>query len=139
MSTRTTGQKPVLSKSVKIFDSGYRGNCPLENMEQITAINAIRELYPTVIHPRNEGKRSFKKALWEKAEGLTAGASDIIIPGNPSFVCELKRKDKTKTSLSDDQVDYLNNSLELGCFCCVAYGWEQVIEALKEWQSHLNK
>ena len=117
----------------KIYDSGYRGQCPLEQIEQITAINYIRAIFPNVIHPRNEGQRSYNKAAREKAEGLTPGASDIIIPARVPFVCELKRKDKTKSRLTKKQKEYLEICAALGCFSCVAYGHEMALEAFNEW------
>lgn len=116
-----------------VFDSGYRGACPVESAEQVTVVNYIRQYCPHVIHPRNEGKRNRMQALAEKAEGLTAGASDIIIPGNPAFVCELKRKDKTKSVVSEDQLNYLMYCSQHGAFACIAYGHEQAIKAFHEW------
>ncbi len=116
-----------------MYGGEYRGKCPVESAEQITVINYIRDICPNVIHPRNEGKRTYNQTTKQKAEGLTVGASDIIIPGNPAFVCELKRKDRTKSRVEPDQVDYLRESLQLGSFGCIAYGHEAAIEAFKEW------
>jgi hypothetical protein len=118
---------------IPVYGGDYRGACPVESAEQITMINYIRDICPNVIHPRNEGKRHHNQTTKQKAEGLTTGASDIIIPGKPAFVCELKRKDKTKSKVSPDQVDYLAESIKLGAFCCIAYGHEAAIEAFNEW------
>lgn len=119
----------------RIYDSGYRGPCPLEQIEQITMINYVRDYFPNVIHPRNEGKRSYSKAAREKAEGLTPGASDIIIPARVPFVCELKREDRTKSRLTKVQKKYLKICSALGCFACVAYGHHQAIKAFTEWMN----
>lgn len=132
--TDTTGQKIL----IPVYGGEYRGKCPLESAEQVTAINYIRGRCPNVIHPRNEGKRHHNQTTKQKAEGLTKGASDIIIPGSPAFVCELKRKDKTKSRVEPEQVDYLAESIKLGAFCCIAYGHEAAIEAFKEWLELVN-
>lgn len=131
----TTGQLTL----IPVYGGEYRGKCPIESADQITVINYIREHCPNVIHPRNEGKRHHNQTTKQKAEGLTTGASDIIIPGKPAFVCELKRKDKTKSRVDPEQVDYLRESLQLGAFACIAYGFEAAIKAFHEWLDLVNK
>lgn len=86
------------------------------------------------IHPRNEGKRHHVQVAREKAEGMTPGASDIIIPGAPSFVCELKRKDHTKSRWQAEQEEYLQACRQAGAFVCVALGWEAALEAFNNWR-----
>lgn len=125
-------------------DQKYRDkNCPKEVTEQITFVNKIRREYPetygaVITHIRNEGKRSVQQAMREKAEGMTKGASDIFIPGSPSFLCELKRKDHTKSRWKDGQQEYLLTAQKLGAFACVALGWEAAMEAFIEWLSYQN-
>ena len=119
-------------------DTNYRGECPPESAEQITFFNKLRREYPETygkiaIHPRNEGKRTHRQTTRQKAEGMTAGASDIIIPSRQSFVCELKRKDHTKSKWQDGQIDYLEAAKNEGSFVCVAFGWEAAWEALQQW------
>lgn len=116
----------------------YRNKkCPVESAEQITFFNVLRRDYPQLgiiaVHPRNEGKRTMQQAMRQKAEGMTSGASDIIIPGNPSFVCELKRKDHTLCSWEVEQLTYLETAKNNGSFVCVALGYEAALEALIEW------
>ena len=118
---------------VRIYDSGYRGDCPPESLEQVTIMRYLRKLYPTATHIRNEGRRSHQQTVKHRAEGMTPGAADIIIPGAPTFVCELKRKDKTKSKLSSEQKQYLERCAEDGAFACVAYGHEQAIRAFEDW------
>lgn len=116
-------------------DTDYRGNCPPESAEQITAFNWLRENgYTTAIHPRNEGKRTHAQTNKQKAEGMTTGASDCIIPGSPTFVCEIKRKDHTKSTISAEQISYLEQCKKDGCFVCVALGYEALIQAVKTWK-----
>ena len=119
-------------------DVTYRGQCPREAIEQITAFNRIRGAYPDTLgvialHPRNEAKRSHHKAQREKAEGMAPGASDLIIPGAPAFVCEIKRRDHTKSQWEDHQQDYLWAARQQGTFVCVALGADAVMEALYVW------
>lgn len=119
----------------------YRGNCPQESAEQATFFGYLRREYPDslgliALHPKNEGKRSgraFHRLSVDKALGLAVGASDIIIPGCPSFVCEMKRQDHTKSRWQPGQVEYLSAAKSAGSFVCVALGWEGAVEALGEW------
>ncbi len=120
-------------------DTGYRNKkCPVESAEQITFFNELRRLHPEsygliAIHPRNEGKRTQSQVMRQKAEGMTAGAADIIIPGNPSFVCELKRQDHTMSNWEDNQLDYLKAAQDAGSFVCVALGYKSAMEAFNKW------
>ena len=115
----------------------YRNkNCPPESAEQITVFNWLRANgFTTAIHPRNEGKRTFGQVSRQKAEGMTPGASDIIIPGSPTFVCELKRADHTKCRRQTGQVEYLHQCQKDGAFVCVALGYAGLIEAVSKWKN----
>ena len=120
-------------------DMDFRGKCPLESAEQVTLFNAIRKKYPHALHPRNEGKRSYNQTNRQKAEGMTKGASDLIIPGVPCFVGELKRRDHTKSVWQDGQIEYLENAKNAGAFVCVAFGYKAMLEAIKEWEELSNQ
>ena len=84
-------------------DMDFRGDCPLEDAELMTFFNQLRIKYPDIakvaIHPDNEGLilgTGHHHHIKQKAKGaIRNGASDIIIVGSPSFVCEMKRKDHT--------------------------------------------
>jgi hypothetical protein len=110
-------------------DTSFRGKCPLESAEQITFFNQIRSEHPKLIGGQH---RSIDK---KKAEGMSVGASDIVIPGAPAFVCELKRRDHTKCSWQDGQVEYLEVAHNAGAFVCVALGWEAAWQAFSVWLS----
>ena len=117
----------------------WRGKCPPEAAEQVTFFNKLRREYPDsygriAIHPRNEGKRHYSQVAKEKAEGMSPGASDIIIPGAPSFICELKRKDHTKCKWEEGQQEYLEAAKNAGAFVCVALGWEAAWQAFEDWK-----
>ncbi len=116
-------------------DPAYRGPCATEPAEAVTFFNAIRKTRwgATAIHIKNEGRRSNHQAAWDKAQGMVKGASDIIIPSAPAFVCELKRKDHTRSKISDEQIAYLEEAQANGAWCCIALGWEAAWEAVNEW------
>lgn len=118
----------------------YRGPCPKESAEQITFFSALRREYPDTlgkiaIHPRNEGQRHRNEVIRHKAEGMVTGASDVVIPGAPAFVCEIKRMDHTQSRWEDGQQEYLEAAQEAGAFVCVALGWQAAMEAVQEWAS----
>lgn len=121
--------------------------CPRESIEQITFVNAIRSQYPDsygliLIHPENEKKLvngQFSAVSRSRAMGMSPGASDIIIPGNPSFVCEIKRADRTLSDISTEQISYLYAAKEAGAFVCIALGHEAAMNAFNDWLEIINK
>lgn len=132
------------SSPVPIYgDTSWRGKCHLEQVEQASFFSRLRREYPDTwgilaVHPRNEGQLrggQFKAIIKHKAEGMSPGASDIIIPGNPAFVCEMKRKDITQSKWQDGQQEYLEAAQNAGCFACVALGAEAAWEAFEVWLS----
>jgi len=113
--------------------------CPREGAEQVTFFNQLRKGYPdtygmTAVHTRNEGKKTPGQVQKEKAEGMAVGTPDIAIPGNPAFLCELKRKDRTLSDLQPGQEPYLRQAQAQGAWCCIAFGWEAAMEAFHEWR-----
>jgi hypothetical protein len=122
----------------------YRGDCPPEAIEQVTFFNRLRMRYPNswgiiALHPRNEGKKGFRQVAKEKAEGMTPGAADVIVPGDPSFVCEIKRRDHTKSKWQDKQLEYLNAAQEAGAFVCIALGADAAINAFEDYLGDRTK
>lgn len=127
-------------EGLKVYgDTSFRGKCPTESAEQITFFSQLRKRVPHIgliaLHIRNEAKRSAQQTVTQKAEGMVVGASDIVIPGSPCFVCELKRTDHTKSSWQPNQKEYLQAAKDNGAFVCVALGWEAALEAVKEWDN----
>lgn len=124
-------------------DASFRGACPQETVEQISFFSRLRREYPEsygliAVHPRNEGlkqKGQFSSVLKHSAEGMTAGAADILIPGRPTFVCELKRRDHTKSAWQDGQIAYLTAAQAAGAFACVALGAQGAWDAFEEWRA----
>jgi len=116
----------------------YRNkNCPTEQQEQMTFFSTLRIEYPELgviaYHQRNEGKRGYKQTSLHKAEGMVTGASDIIIPGRPAFICELKREDHTLCKLSPEQIKYLEIADRYKAYVCVALGHKAALHALEDW------
>lgn len=130
-----------LPKSIPVVgDVAYRGDCASERMEQITFFAELRRRYPEIhgriaLHPRNEGKKTRHIASRDAMEGLSVGAPDIIIPGEVTWCCELKRRDHTKSRLGGKQVEWLEAAQRAGAAVCVALGWKAAMTAFEE---HLN-
>jgi len=122
-------------------DVKFRGKCPQEDVEQVSFFNRLRREYPgsyglIALHPRNEGLKrggQFSAVIKHAAEGMTKGAADIIVPGAPSFVCELKRADHTLSAWQDGQQAYLAAARDAGSFVCIALGSVAAWAAFSEW------
>lgn len=130
------------SSPVPIYgDVKWRGKCPLEEVEQASFFSRLRREYPDTwgnlaVHPRNEGQLrggQFRAIIKHKSEGMSPGAADIIIPGSPAFICEMKRQDITKSKWQDGQQAYLAAAQNAGCFSCVALGAVAAWQAFEEW------
>jgi len=127
-------------------DPSFRGKCPKEDVEQVSFFNRLRAEYPAswgllALHPRNEGLKQggqFSTVIKHKAEGMTAGAADIIIPARVAFVCEMKRCDHTLSTWQDGQEDYLLAAIDAGAFACVALGAMGAWEAFEAWLCRLK-
>lgn len=123
------------NQKLKVYgDQQWRGECPLENAEQVTFFNQLRKKYPDTygkiaIHTRNEGKRTKQQTDYLKIEGMVTGAADVICL---NFVCEIKRKDHTQSHWQQGQEEYLLISQELGAFACVALGYEAALQAFDD-------
>jgi len=131
-----------IPQDIKVFGNmDFRGDCAKEDLELITFFNQLRIKYPKLakvaIHPDNEGLvfgTGFNNHTRQKAKGaIRNGAADIIICGCPTFVCEMKRQDHTKSKWQDGQLDFLQTSQELGAFVCVALGYEAALQAVDTW------
>lgn len=123
-------------------DQEYRGDCPLEGAEQATFFAQLRKHYPDTygrlaLHPKNEGKRrgaQFAQLARDKALGMTKSAPDVVLPGAPALLIEIKRRDHTKSKWQDGQVEYLETAQQLGCVVAVALGWQGAMAAFENWR-----
>lgn len=128
----------IFPDSIPVYgDKNLRGKCPTEDMEMVTFFNQLRAQHPAIgavaVHIKNEGKKRRDKVARDKIEGMVTGASDIIIPGCPSFVCEMKRRDHTQSTITDEQIQYLLAAQNMGAFVCIALGYEGAFLALQDW------
>lgn len=129
-----------LPPSILLYgDPEHRGNCPVEDVEQATFFNRLRAQYPNTwgaigLHIKNEGKRHYLQMSKQRASGgFVTGASDIIVPGSPTFVCEMKRKNHTLSKWQDGQIDYLLAAQQQGAWVCVAFGADAAWAAFKDY------
>jgi hypothetical protein len=124
-----------LPPNLPLFGTTDKTDTASESQHAITFFNRLRREYPQygaiATHIRNEGKRTIQQAQKHKAEGMTTGTADIIIPCNPPFVCELKSR-SPRATITKEQIDYLLQAQELGAFACVALGYEGAMEAFKK-------
>lgn len=126
-----------IPKDILIYgDQSYRGHCPKEALDQRAFMRFLKMTsYGSIsIHIKNEGRRTHGQASFDKSQGMVKGASDIIIPATPTFVCELKRQDHTKSSISKEQVSYLLTAQAHGAFACIALGFDGAVSAFHTWE-----
>jgi len=129
----------ILPSDIQVFgDTSFRGACPTETAEQVTFFATVRRQWPgtvglIAVHIKNEGKRRAGQANWDKANGMTAGACDVFIPGMPSCLIELKRRDHTQSKISEDQLKYMRAAQAGGSFVCIALGYEAALAAVRQW------
>lgn len=121
-------------------DQSWRGDCPTESAEQVTFVNRLRQAHPDtwgrlVVHIKNEGKRTMWQAQRDRAEGMTKGAADIIVPGRVTLLVELKRRDHTQSRFQPGQLEYLQAAHDAGAFVCVALGADAAMAAFADWMA----
>lgn len=119
---------------IKVYGTKIK-DAPTETAEMVTFFNWLRREHPALsavaVHIRNEGKRTHNQVMRQKSEGLVTGAADIIIPGCPSFVCEMKRCAAYR--VSEKQKEYLEAAQANGAFACIALGCDGARLALIDW------
>lgn len=119
-------------------DKSYRRkDCPSERAEQITLVAEVRRLYPDsigplIFHVQNEGKRDYRRAAVDKATGLTPGVPDIVIPGDPCIMLEIKRQDHTKSRLPAVELAYLRAAQKNGAVVAICLGWKAGLAFVQE-------
>ena len=116
----------------------FRGDCPLEMHEQKAFVKAVRKLYPQtwgklITHIKNEGQRSELETYHDIGMGMMPGAADILIIAKTPLVLELKRRDPTKSSFSQDSISYLQAAQTQGAFVCGALGFDGAWAAFEAW------
>lgn len=119
----------------KIYGETISGNTPSESAEMATFFNKLPPHIKSVaIHVRNEGIRDARLISKMRLEGgFVKGCPDIIVPGCPTLLIEMKSRSKS-SKVSNEQIKYLDSAYELGAMCCICYGYEAAMEALQEWE-----
>lgn len=115
---------------IRIYDSNYRGQCPSERVEQINAMSWLSvhhaDRYDLVCHVPNETRGAALHHAIRAKEGVKPGIPDILDLGGPILgMFEMKRLDRTKSSVSADQKRILAAGSAAGAFVAICYGAEQ--------------
>jgi len=130
-----------LNPDVKIYDSGHRGNCPVEDIDQINAVSWFRYHYPQYhylfFHPVNESRIPVQYRVKLNKCGMLPGMSDCVLLVSTDLhgyaLIELKRQDRTKSKISEVQKRVLNAADKNGAFAAVAYGADQFKLAIADY------
>jgi hypothetical protein len=126
---------------IPTYGTALPGKQPSEKVEMASFFNRLRKVYPDsygllALHIRNEGLRSAQQIRSIKGDGgFVKGASDIVIPGAPTFVCEMKTLSKA-ARLSPEQIVYLTAAQNAGAFACVALGAQGAWDAFEVWRAN---
>jgi hypothetical protein len=131
---------------VRVYGGAHKGKCPSEDYEMVSFFSRLRREYQLTwgalaLHPRNEQllrNGQFSTVAKHRAQGMTKGASDIIIPGPVAFVCEMKRQDPSLSQWKDGQKEYLQSASRVGCFAVLAFGCDAAWDALQDWIAHVG-
>lgn len=118
---------------IRIYDSGHRGECRSEMAEQIDCISWLQynhpDRWPLIFHVANEIKASPQYMQRRQKEGVRPGVADIIDFGAVRGVFELKRCDRTKSSVSKEQRAFLASVDASGGFSALCYGFQEFCKA----------
>lgn len=117
--------------------TGPRGSSRKEHLEVIDAVSHTRYHYPNVIifHVPNEGAipPQYRDKLLQM--GLLGGVSDLVLlkpsKGYHGAMIEMKRTNKSDSTVSQDQIDFLRWAREEGYFTAVCFGAEEYIKCLR--------
>lgn len=102
-----------------------------EHLEQVEFVQWIRRTHPEhrIFAVANGGLRHAAVAMQMKAEGVTKGVPDLMIPSLKAFV-EMKRV--KGGSVSAEQKDWLNYLQSVGYEARVCKGKDEAIAFIKE-------
>ena len=127
---------------IRIYDSGYRGDCPTEIIEQINSMGWVEknhpDRWPLVFHYPAEVKAKPQYMAIRKKCGVKAGVSDIIDFGEIRGAFELKCRDKTKSKVSKEQLEFLESVDASGGFAAIVYGYQQFLLAYSDYLAIVN-
>lgn len=126
-----------LESGIWVFDSSYRGKCPLESTDQMAYGLWMQYRFPNALwfHVPNEtGTKSGPQFVEKRRKmGVRSGVSDnVILTSGINHKCgliELKRQDRTKSKVSPAQIQVLEDAIEEGHFGAIAYGLRELKRA----------
>lgn len=114
---------------IRTYDSGYRGDCRVEKLEQIDCISWLKYNYPDrwrlIFHCPGETQAKAQHMQMRAKEGVKAGPPDIIDLGGIVGLFEMKRLDRTKSKVSREQREFLENGVSAGHFAAICYGFSE--------------
>ena len=94
----------------------------------------------TIYHITNEGKRSRIGGGALRSAGLKAGVQDLCLPvargGWNALYIEMKKDRSCKCT--DEQLAFQTLLAHQGNFCCIAYGADEAIYAIKQYLGGFN-
>lgn len=102
-----------------------------EHLEQVEFVQWMRRTHPQhrVFAIPNGGLRHTAVAMQMKAEGVTAGVPDLMVPSLKAFI-EMKRVKGSQISV--EQSDWLTYLKSVGYHAKVCKGKDEAIEFIKE-------
>lgn len=122
---------------IRIYDSGYRGDCRVETIEQIDCAGWLEFNHPDrwslIWHTPNEARATASYMQKRQKMGVKSGVSDIIDFGLVRGAFELKRLDKSKCSVSKEQRAFLQAVAESGGFAAICYGFSEFKKAYADY------
>jgi hypothetical protein len=128
---------------IRIYDSGYRGECRNERAEQIDCISWLKHNYPDrwplIFHCPGETKASPQHMQMRAKEGVKAGPPDIIDLDRLPGLFELKRLDRTQSKVSKEQKDFLLAGSERGHFAAIVYGFSEFKKAYADYLQFITE
>lgn len=125
---------PVKPKREIVNHSDKKKLIPTEHEEQCVFVNWFRRQYKGVriFAVPNAAKRSERLAAYLKAEGMTAGVPDLVVP-EWKMMIEMKRiKNYT---IFDSQKDWEEYLIEIGWTHIYGYGADDAIAKVKVYVS----
>lgn len=123
-------------------DAEQKGDCRHEVSEQIDAMAWLKEFYPdarkVTFHVPNESdsKPQYRASLQQ--QGVTSGVSDIITLWGYGGAFEMKRTVKSKSSVSKEQREFLENAVTQKKFAALCYGASAFEQAWVDYLSTFN-
>lgn len=122
---------------IRVYDSGYRGECRREEYEQIDCASWLEfnhpDRWPLIFHSPNETKATAHYMQKRQKMGVKPGVPDIIDAGGVVGLFELKRLDRTQSKVSKEQKEFLQAGADAGHFVAVCYGFEQFKRAYADY------